>query len=354
MKKSTEVLVAIGVFFLWRLPRAILWKLPKYIIIETTRGMKHFVTETLPHGIKKFSELLVNGGIKLANGFKSLVRILWDFTKSIPRRSVELAKFLTKTTPAYIYHLCKTVAVKMTGAMKHFFTVGLPYALSVSWRASLTGAAAFKDALIAGAQALRKFFFTTIPNATAATGKALWRFTTVHFPRFVKACAKLAHRIAIALAKWSKSLVTERIPRVATSFARLIAKGLKAASEMLARGAGLVVSSIHTFLALLISRLGRVTFSDFISSLKFILRFLLIELPQKISYGAVAGYNWTLKAIEKLFGWVGEAVVLLFKCLAGCVLYIPVKIILLLVEFLAWMGRGLREVMVWINPKSGF
>lgn len=343
IKRTTRGLVWIGKALFWHIPKFFFWSLPKWVGKKLGKAGKHFFTVTLPWSIKAFADGMKTGAIKLKEGFKWLVKTMFEFVKSIPQRSVKLAIFLTKTTPIYLWQLCKTAAANFGGGLKKFFMVGLPYGLSVSWKACVSGGVALKDAIKWGGGALRTFFMVHVPRFS----KFVWKLCTHYIPKFL-------WKVTKALAKWTKSLITERIPALTVSFAKLLKKGAINTWGFLVKGVSLIASSIHTTVFWIASRFGQVSFKDVMRSIGKVFAWIFFQLPGKIYVGGVATVQWAGKAIEKLFGWVGKVAVFLVKCLAVGVLYIPLKIAEFIAEFFRWIGRGFREIAVWINPKSGF
>jgi len=69
-------------------------------------------------------------------------------------------------------------------------------------------------------------------------------------------------------------------------------------------------------------------------------------------HGLTNAAEWTHKILKAMFGWVGSVFYWTGFAVVWLVTYVPIKIWEILGEMGNVIGRGMHEVVVWVNPKA--
>ncbi|RPA78729.1 hypothetical protein BJ508DRAFT_309058 [Ascobolus immersus RN42] len=318
VEKTTRTVAAVGKFFLYSVPKFLVWTFPKWLgkkvmngCIHTYHGTIYFFNEALPRALKA-----------TANGIAKLAGIMANFIASIPGHLVDLLKYLIFTAPGVIYKICKSLVTEI-----------LPKAAVETWNAAVKVVSAIGKTSVKIASWTWTLCTRRIPKwiweLAKWTVKTLRDIILVRLPALIKALALVLKDLVLLLKKGAVS--------VFKTIAGLLAK---------------VASTLHTAVAFIARKLGRVTFTDVLNSIAGVLQHILVVIPITIFTGVVKGWEFTINAIPKIFGCLGDVVVAILGCLTAIILFIPIQICKLLWELMKWTGKGMQEMWVWVNPKS--
>lgn len=311
VRRTTKSLIAVGKFFVYELPKFFFWDFPKWL----GKKVKKICVHTYHATIYFFNELVPRALKATFNGLQRLAKVTGEFVASIPGRLVDLLKYMVFTAPGVIYKICKSIVTEI-----------IPKAAVETYKA--------------------------VVRITIAVGRETWRFTKWSFKLCTVRIPKALWEFTKWFAGWIVKIVTVRIPKLLKELGQFLKRGAIASAKTVVGLLASIASALHTVLAFIIRNLGKVTLKDVGNSIWRIFHYVLVVIPSKIVEGVVKGFKFTVDAIPKIFGCLGKVVVFLGQCLVGIVLFVPLKLVILLWEFVKWIGRGFQEVAVWINPKS--
>ncbi|KAF2715249.1 hypothetical protein K504DRAFT_457419 [Pleomassaria siparia CBS 279.74] len=110
-------------------------------------------------------------------------------------------------------------------------------------------------------------------------------------------------------------------------------------------------SFLHTALAAIASFFRNVTLKDVWNGFKVFLRALFVDGPKKMWEWLCEFEKMTLKMFEALWGCTGWLLWTLFRAIVGAIVYVPKKIVEILVSIGGSVGGAFSEVLIWIDPK---
>ncbi|KAK6355015.1 hypothetical protein TWF696_004142 [Orbilia brochopaga] len=330
-------------FFVWTIPKNILvvpvgdtakwlWRHKKDIAVEVGQAIKNGVVST-GKGIARVSKRTAIGTVRAikaipsvtaraakatGRGLVAAVKGLWRFFFVwLPRTAVKLAKKTGRGIVRLIKATGRGIVISAKAIWK-FFTVQLPNAIVWFVKATIRFIKAtakwIKDATIATAKAVK--------DAVVWIVKQVWKTLTVRIPKAI-----------VVIAKW----LIDAVKYTGNKIADLVIR---------------IVSAFHTLLTKLVNWFAGITWTDVLNGFLEVIKWIFVEIPKMIWDGFVHTGKMIKKVLETLFGWVGSAIYWTAFALLWVVTYVPQKLFALAVELFDAIGRGLHEVMVWINPKK--
>ncbi|EXJ72110.1 uncharacterized protein A1O5_04614 [Cladophialophora psammophila CBS 110553] len=167
------------------------------------------------------------------------------------------------------------------------------------------------------------------------------KYVRQHLPAFLHRQARLV---------WS--FVTVKIPQGALVVTRWIYDGIVAVSAAVGRGALLVASLVHSAVHAVVFFFSTLTVRDLWNGLSAVLTHVFVTFPRVVWSWMCNFGDVSLRALQALFGGLGECIWLVVTCPGFLVLYLPRKILTILGNFGESLARGSYEIVVWLNPKA--
>jgi hypothetical protein len=186
-----------------------------------------------------------------------------------------------------------------------------------------------------------------LPQFIATLTKELWA-TIKEIPSFCVEFVKGCWTLAKAIARWSWRLVTQTIPRLLLNACRFVGRKLAATGRFLLQLLMDVVSFFHTLLTAIITCFKTVTLKDIVHALSALFLSVPRWIWKTIQDVVVAIKNGTIWALEQM----GDLVHCLVQLIWELLLWIPKKVGQIALGFGEVGVAGVREVALWINPKS--
>ena len=191
-----------------------------------------------------------------------------------------------------------------------------------------------------------------IPNVIKETGKVLWKgiketpkeiwkFGTQTLPRWIK-----------KIALWIWNFITVDIPKAAVITAKWIWSGISSLGNAIWSVIGKILSLLHTILLAIATFLRNLSLRDIWNGFCDVLRAIFVTFPKTLWSWIQKFGEVSYKVMVALFGWFGELIWFIAEVLKWLVLYIPSKLWIVLQSLGGSIGRGLSEMMFWINPRS--
>ncbi|OPB40539.1 hypothetical protein A0O28_0006180 [Trichoderma guizhouense] len=213
-----------------------------------------------------------------------------------------------------------------------------------------------------------KHIITTVPKAIFVTmPKEIWqrrhkvapwcKRQITKFPSRVKKAAKLAGEGMKGAGKAIQKVpgkiwqILKRIPGALWTIISWIGEGLgkvgTAAFNILKR----VASLIHTTIQAVVGFFRAITLQDIANGFRAILRAIFIDFPKAAAYFATTFGKTSLKVLGYVLGSFGKAIFYAFALVFLLLRWLPTKIWQMLVACGVSIGKGVEELLVWINPK---
>ncbi|KAK4078332.1 uncharacterized protein Triagg1_3348 [Trichoderma aggressivum f. europaeum] len=177
------------------------------------------------------------------------------------------------------------------------------------------------------------------------------------FPSRVKRAAKLAGDGIKDAGKTIQKIpgkiwqILKRIPGAIWTIISWIGKGLgkvgTAAFNILKR----VASLIHTTVQAMVGFFQAITLDDIANGFRAILRAIFIDFPKAAAYLATTFGETSLKVLGYVLGSFGKGIFYAFALVFLLLRRLPRKVWQMLVACVVSMGKGVEELLVWINPK---
>ncbi|EOO00781.1 putative ankyrin repeat-containing protein [Phaeoacremonium minimum UCRPA7] len=157
-------------------------------------------------------------------------------------------------------------------------------------------------------------------------------------------------RAAKASTLWLFRLITA-IPGALKIALKWIGSGLKKAWDAVAHIILRVLSFLHTLGVAVVSFFHDLTWQDVVNGFKSVLRAIFVGLPKAI-WSFIADFGkMSYEMLKTLFGALGQLLWYIGLGLLWLVCYIPKKLWQILVSLVGSMSSGVREIMVWFDPK---
>ncbi|KAL6699494.1 ankyrin repeat-containing domain protein [Trichoderma pleuroticola] len=213
-----------------------------------------------------------------------------------------------------------------------------------------------------------KHIITTVPKAIFVTiPKEIWerrhkvgpwcKRQITKFPSRMKKAAKLAGdgindaRKVIQRIPGKIWQILKRIPGAIWTIISWIGKGLgkvgTAAFNILKR----VASLIHTTIQAVVGFFRAITLQDIANGFRAILLAIFIDLPKAAAYFATTFGKTSLKVLGYVLGSFGKGIFYAFALVFLLLRWLPMKMWQMLVACGVSIGKGVEELLVWINPK---
>ncbi|KAL7914234.1 hypothetical protein GGI35DRAFT_238030 [Trichoderma velutinum] len=213
-----------------------------------------------------------------------------------------------------------------------------------------------------------KKIITTVPKTIFVTiPKEIWerrhkvmpwcKRQITKFPGRMKKAAKFAGQEMKEAGKAIQKMpgkvwqILKRIPGALYIILSWMGKGLgkigTAAFNVLKR----VASMVHTTIQAVVSFFRAITLQDIANSLRAILRAIFIDLPKAAAYFVTTFGKTSLKVLGAVLGSFGKGIFYTLALVVFLLRWLPTKIWQLLVACGVSIGKGVEELLVWINPK---
>ncbi|KAF3070094.1 hypothetical protein CFAM422_006782 [Trichoderma lentiforme] len=213
-----------------------------------------------------------------------------------------------------------------------------------------------------------KHIITTVPKAIFVTmPKEIWqrrhkiapwcKRQITKFPSRMKKAAKLAGDGMKDAGKVIQKVpgkiwqILKRIPGALWTIISWIGEGLgkvgTAAFNVLKR----VASLIHTTIQAVVGFFRAITLHDIANGFRAILRAIFIDFPKAAAYFATTFGKTSLKVLGYVLGSFGKGIFHAFALVFLLLRWLPTKIWQMLVACGVSIGKGVEELLVWINPK---
>jgi hypothetical protein len=163
--------------------------------------------------------------------------------------------------------------------------------------------------------------------------------------------------------------VIKEIPSAIKEFAKFIWQGIKRLPKALKiallwvwsgiKRIGTSISNIftrlfsflHTVFAAIASFFRNITLKDVWDGLVALLRAIVVEAPKKIWEWLCKFERMTLKMFEALWGCTGWLLWMLLRSIVELFIYLPKKLVEILLSCGMSIQGGCREILIWIDPK---
>ncbi|KAL7800850.1 ankyrin repeat-containing domain protein [Trichoderma afarasin] len=213
-----------------------------------------------------------------------------------------------------------------------------------------------------------KHIIATVPKAIFVTmPKEIWqrrhkigpffKRQITKFPSRMKKAAKLAGEGMKGAGKAIQKVpgkiwqILKRIPGALWTIISWIGEGLgkvgTAAFNILKR----VASLIHTMTQAVVGFFRAITLHDIANGFRAILRAIFIDFPKAAAYFAMTFGKTSLKVLGYVLGSFGKGIFYAFALVFLLLRWLPTKIWQMLVACGVSIGKGVEELLVWINPK---
>ncbi|KAL7941166.1 hypothetical protein V8C42DRAFT_335534 [Trichoderma barbatum] len=221
-----------------------------------------------------------------------------------------------------------------------------------------------------------KFFLWTVPKHVVLTvpkaifvtlPKEIWQSRhkvgpwckrqITQFPRRMKRAAKFAGRgmkeVGKVIQKTPSKLweVLKRIPGALWIAVLWVGKGLvnigNAAFNVLKRA----VSLIHTAIQAVSGFFRAITLQDIANGFRAMFRAIFIDFPKAVAWFVITFGETTYKVLGSVLGTLGKAIFYAFALVFLLHRWLPKKIWEMLKACGVSIGKGVEEMLVWINPK---
>jgi hypothetical protein len=190
-----------------------------------------------------------------------------------------------------------------------------------------------------------------IPRFLTNFARALWRVikkTPAFCMDVLKGCWTALKKISIAIAKWTWKLITQTIPRALRAIGIYAIETIAAAGSFMLQFLKDVLSFFHTLITAIITCFKAVTLKDVLRALSIVFVSFPKWIWRTIRDAAIAfknGVVWTLKQM-------GSVIHCLVWALWQLLIWIPRQIGQILIGLGEIAVAGVREVTLYINPKS--
>ncbi|KAH0522816.1 hypothetical protein TsFJ059_006605 [Trichoderma semiorbis] len=213
-----------------------------------------------------------------------------------------------------------------------------------------------------------KHIVTTVPKAIFVTmPKEIWqrrhkvgpwcKRQITKFPSRVKKAAKLTGEGMKDAGKVIQKVpgkiwqILKRIPGALWTIISWIGEGFgkigTAAFNILKR----IASLIHTTIQAVVGFFRSITLHDIANGFRAILRAIFIDFPKAAAYFATSFGKTSLKVLGYVLGSFGKGILYAFALVFLLLRWLPTKIWQMLVACGVSIGKGVEELLVWINPK---
>lgn len=213
-----------------------------------------------------------------------------------------------------------------------------------------------------------KHIITTVPKAIFVTmPKEIWqrrhkiapwcKRQITKFPSRVKKAAKFTGQRMKDAGKAIQKIpgkiwqIIKRIPGALWTIISWIGEGLgkvgTAAFNILKR----VASLIHTTIQAVVGFFRAITLHDIANGFRAIFRAIFIDFPKAAAYFATTFGKTSLKVLGYALGSFGEGIFYALALVFLLLRWLPTKIWQMLVACGVSIGKGVEELLVWINPK---
>ncbi|KAF2111922.1 hypothetical protein BDV96DRAFT_602404 [Lophiotrema nucula] len=202
--------------------------------------------------------------------------------------------------------------------------------------------------LIRGAKWLRKNY-RNVPGLIVDALKWTWN-KLKKIPKgvweFLKGIPKFTKELAETI--WT---TIKRLPR-ATKIALLwIWNGLKNAGNAVLNVLSRFISFLHTALIAIANLFRGITLKDVWDGFVTFLRALIIDGPRKVWQWLCKFEDVMEKVFKALWGCTGQILWWLIRGIIEVFIYVPKKILVVLVAIGSSLAKGFEEVLIWFNPK---
>lgn len=216
--------------------------------------------------------------------------------------------------------------------------------------------------------AVPRYFLWTLPKGIFVTlPKEIWERRhkigpwckrQIHkFPKRMKKAAKLASRGVEKTTEVIKKTpgkvwqVMKRIPGALWIIISWVGKGLGKLGYALFRVIKRLASLIHTAIGAVVSFFRAITLQDIANGLRAVLQAIFIDFPKTMVLFIKAFSKTSYKVLETVLGSLGMAIWYLIAMILYLIWWVPKKIWQMVQACGISMGKGVEEILVWINPK---
>jgi hypothetical protein len=190
-------------------------------------------------------------------------------------------------------------------------------------------------------------FILTLPELAVTLTKKVWG-TMKEIPSFCVEFAKGCWRTAKEFAQWFWKLITQTIPQLLLRMVQFVTRTLTATGKFLLQLLRDIASFFHTLITAIITCFRAVTLKDIAHALSIVFVSVPKWIWNTIQDVVIAIKNGTIWTLEQM----GDLVYCLVQVIWALVLWIPRKIGQIAVGFGEISIAGVREVTLWISPKS--
>lgn len=171
-------------------------------------------------------------------------------------------------------------------------------------------------------------------------------------PGALKRFAKGTAKFVVHLVKATCELIT-RIPGAIAIAMKWLWDGVKKTCAAIGNLFVQLFSFVHTVIAAVVSFFQRITLWDIWHVFTVALHAIFVDALVKI-WGWLCSVGTTCEKIfEKLFGCIGWLLWILAQGIMWTIVYVPVELASILVACGGSLKAGLKEVLVWFDPKRG-
>ncbi|KAL7785864.1 hypothetical protein V8C37DRAFT_393288 [Trichoderma ceciliae] len=177
------------------------------------------------------------------------------------------------------------------------------------------------------------------------------------FPDRMKRAASLANRgMKKAVKVMTKTpakiwRIIKRIPGALRIIILWIWKGIGKLSNAALNVVSRVASFFHTTIGAVASFFRAITVHDIVNGLRAILRAISVDVPKAIAWFVIAFGKTSGAVLETVLGSLGKAIFYLAALIFWLIRWLPKKLWKLLQACGISAGKGVEEILVWINPK---
>ena len=177
-------------------------------------------------------------------------------------------------------------------------------------------------------------------------GKLLWA-RLLAIPSHVVKFAKGVWYLVKEVVKWLWKMTTQVIPQALSGAGKFVVRMLVNMVKFVWQFMKSVVSFLHTFVTAIITRFTSVTLNDVLHALSIVFVSVPKWIWSTICKVAVAIKNGIVTTLEGM----GDVISFLVMLPVWLVIYVPRKVVKILVGCGEIASAGAREVAWWINPK---
>ncbi|RFU81062.1 hypothetical protein TARUN_1155 [Trichoderma arundinaceum] len=145
--------------------------------------------------------------------------------------------------------------------------------------------------------------------------------------------------------------IMKRIPGALWTIISWMGKGLGKLGNAILNILKRVASFIHTTIGAVVHFFQAITLQDVANGFRAILQAIFIDFPKVIAWFFISFGKTSYEALVSVFGTLGKAVFYLVGLILLLIRWFPEKIWEIMVACGISIGKGIEEVLVWINPK---